>query len=100
MNKAILGILCFFIIIGVICYIPIYHNVQLNKFANQLDDVDFPENVEIVDRVKICGKLVGNGNSLDYFACVLVQTSEKQSVLEKLLNESKIANLEAFKSEK
>ena len=39
MKKTILGILCFFIIIGVICCIPIYHNVQLNKFANQLDDI-------------------------------------------------------------
>lgn len=49
--------------------------------------------MEIVDRVKICGKLVGNGNSLDYFACVLVQTPEKQSVLEKLLNESDIVQV-------
>ena len=46
--------------------------------------------MEIVDRVKICGKLTGNGNSLDYFACVLVQTSEGQAVLERLLNESDI----------
>ena len=94
MKKTILGILCFFIIIGVICCIPIYHNVQLNKFANQLDNIDFPENVEIVDRVKICGKLTGNGNSLDYFACVLVQTSEKREALEKLLNESDIVQVE------
>ena len=90
MNKTILGILVFFIVIGVVCYVPIYHNVQLNRFANQLDDIDFPEDVEIVDRVKICGKLAGNGNALDYFACVLVQTSEEQAVLERLLNESDI----------
>lgn len=93
MRKTIVVFLGLVFLISLIVSIPIYHNIKLNEFASQLENIKYPGNVEVIESKKTCGKLVGNGNSMDYFACVLVRCQDKQEVLENLLFQSDIVQV-------
>lgn len=55
---------------------PIQHNIALARFSRQLSVYPVPEASEKIDFQKVCGKLNGNGNGMD-FAAVLVIRSDK-----------------------
>lgn len=64
----------------------IVNNFRLKEFAEQLFDVEFPSDIAIMEERKICGKLNGNGNSMDYLACLLVKSKRDKTELTNLLD--------------
>jgi hypothetical protein len=88
MKKNIFSFLGIFGILGLLCFFFIvrnYNNFRLNGFAKQLYDMELPEDIIVVEKDKICGKLNGNGNSMDFLACLLVKTKRSKEELEILL---------------
>lgn len=58
----------------------------MNKFARQLFDLELPQGSSVVEEKKICGKLNGNGNSMDYLACLLIKSNKTKEELDDYLN--------------
>lgn len=87
MNKVIAGVFGF--ILSLYLVVPIYNNFQLSRFSRQLWDLEFPQGIVVLEEDKENGKLNGNGNSMDYFACVLVKTEKPQDELEEFLESKK-----------
>ena len=52
---------------------PIANNITLSGFSKQLYEIEIP-NTKVLEKHSVCGKLTGNGNGMDFLACVLVET--------------------------
>ena len=46
----------------------------LGGFSRQLFSLKLPEKTSLIETRNICGKLNGNGNSMDFLACILIET--------------------------
>lgn len=53
---------------------PTLNNMKLDSFAKQLNSCPLPVGTELLDTRAVCGKLNGNGNGMDFFACILVKS--------------------------
>ncbi len=53
---------------------PLMNNWRLARFAQQLDTLPAVAGVTVLEKQTVCGKLNGSGNSMDFLACVLVET--------------------------
>ncbi len=64
------------IILAIIPFLiaPIINEVTLNGFAKQLYNSSLPANTKLIEKEAVCGKLNGNGNGMDFFACILIQS--------------------------
>lgn len=82
-----LFIVCF--IIGLVVLAMNYNSYVLIKFSSQLFEMDLPEGVHVIEKYKVKGKLNGNGNGMDFFACILVKTERSQEELRDYLNNQK-----------
>lgn len=70
-------IVVFFIIviIGFVIMGPYFlHNAALRHFTNQLNDYPLPANSTFIDSFSECGLLSGNGDHMDYFACIIIKS--------------------------
>ena len=68
----------FILIVGMIALLLIpyvYNNYCLYKFSKQLSMFPFPDEILIVEKRSVLGKLNGNGNGMEYCACVLVKST-------------------------
>lgn len=54
---------------------PITNNFALRSFSNQLDSLPKTAVITFVEKQSICGKLNGNGNGMDFLACMLVKSN-------------------------
>lgn len=85
-------IVCILVTLGVAGFFSLFflaritNNFKLNKFAKQLYDMELPGNLVIVEKNEICGKLNGNGNSMDFLACLLIKSDRNKAELESLLD--------------
>jgi hypothetical protein len=52
----------------------IKNNIVLNNFAKQIYNCNLPDKTKLIECKKTCGKLNGNGNGMDYFACILIKS--------------------------
>lgn len=82
----IIGVIGIIGIIGMFYVLLCYNNLKLNKFARQLFDLALPQSSSVVEEKKICGKLNGNGNSMDYLACLLIKSDKSKEELDDFLN--------------
>lgn len=87
MSKVIAGAVGF--ILSLYLIVPIYNNFQLSRFSRQLWNLEFPQGVIVLEEDKENGKLNGNGNSMDYLACVLVKSEKTQDELQEFLEGKK-----------
>lgn len=78
-----LVIICF--IIGLFVLMFNYNSFVLIKFSSQLFEMDLPEDIYVIEKCKLRGKLNGNGNGMDFFACILVKTERSQKELHNYL---------------
>jgi hypothetical protein len=53
---------------------PIINDISLNSFSGQINKYALPQNTEIIEKKQVCGKLNGNGNGMDFFACILIKS--------------------------
>lgn len=70
---------------------PILNDISLTKFSYQLDLLPLPENTTQVETVKTCGGLIGNGNHMDYLACLLVKSDSSYEELQAYYSSAKFA---------
>lgn len=53
---------------------PIVNDNIAKKTANKLVDLPLPNNTEFIETVHTAGKLVGNGNGMQYFGAILIKS--------------------------
>lgn len=74
--KRMILVLIVVIFAGFVLSIPLVNNSSAKKIEKQLVEIDLPDNTEIIESLSKAGKLVGNGNGMQYFGAVLIR-SEK-----------------------
>ena len=75
-------ILCLFLaFISPFFISPIVNDITLHSFSKQLFQIELPD-TKIIQKYSRCGKWVGNGNGMDYLACVIVETDLTYEELE------------------
>lgn len=75
-KKVLVISVCIMIIaiIGFIIAIPISNNLAAKETAQELADIPLPEHTEYIEKVYLAGKLVGNGNGMQYFGAILIKS--------------------------
>ncbi len=69
-------ILLFLIIPAALSFVPIGNNIILLKYNNDLERVILNADYKVLARDSKCGKLIGNGNGMQYFSALLIQSEE------------------------
>lgn len=75
--KKTLGIILALLFAGLLTLIigsPIKNDMEAKKVAKALNAYDLPERTELLDTVSAAGKLVGNGNGMQYFGAILIKS--------------------------
>jgi hypothetical protein len=54
--------------------VPILNNITLSSFSKQIYDYPLPQNSVLIEKEAVCGKLNGNGNGMDFFACIVIKS--------------------------
>lgn len=90
-SRWILQLVITCLIIGLFVLMLNYNNFVLTRFSSQLFEMDLPEDIYIMEEHKVRGKLNGNGNGMDFFACILVKTKRLQKELYDYLNNYEFA---------
>lgn len=67
------------------------NNIDLGMFSSQLFNMQLPDNTVLVEKSKICGKLNGNGNSIDFLACMLVKSDLTKEQLNEYIDSIKFS---------
>lgn len=70
----IIIILIMLIIFGIPLYIKVGNDIIAKKVEVGLKNTKLPDKTEIIDSISIAGKLVGNGNGMQYFGAILIKT--------------------------
>lgn len=75
----ILGILVLVSFLTILFVVPIINDITASSIKNELLALPLPDKTELFDSVSKTGKLVGNGNGMQYFGALLIKTelSEK-----------------------
>lgn len=60
----------------ILLFVPIGNNIILNKHTNELKNFELNAAYEILATESVCGKLVGNGNGMQYFSVMLIYSEE------------------------
>ena len=74
MQKAALVLAIIIVIVACLIIVLTSNDRTLNKFSNQLFNMLLPEKTTLIEKHNICGKLNGNGNGMDFLACILIET--------------------------
>lgn len=76
MKKVVLIILTVFFlgIIGLIVSIPIVNNIISDKVAADVKSTPLPEGTEYIEKFSKAGKVVGNGNGMQYLGGILIKS--------------------------
>ncbi|WP_202707220.1 hypothetical protein [Sporosalibacterium faouarense] len=82
-GLVIMPVIILVIIISLFFVSPIINNISLNNFAKQLNKDSLPRKTNLVDKDAVCGKLNGNGNGMDFFACILIESELSLEELDK-----------------
>lgn len=54
--------------------VPLVNNHTSASLAAELEEIPLPENTEYIQSASKAGKLVGNGNGMQYFGAILVKS--------------------------
>lgn len=79
--KKILMILLVLLFIVLPLYITLVNNIIAINTRRTLEKIDVPEKSNIVDSVDIAGKLSGNGNGMQYFGAILLESDLSEAEL-------------------
>ena len=77
----IIVIIAAVLIVGFIVSIPLVNNYSAKNVEKSLTDIALPENTELVESISEAGKLVGNGNGMQYFGAILVKSELSEEEL-------------------
>ncbi|MDE6748908.1 MAG: hypothetical protein K2K21_07595 [Lachnospiraceae bacterium] len=62
------------IFISVLVAAPIVNDNMAKKTADELADLPLPDNTECIESIYKAGKLIGNGNGMQYIGAVLIKS--------------------------
>lgn len=68
-------ILCL-IIPATLAFVPVGNHVILKKYTNELKHFKLNADYEILAVDSECGKLIGNGNGMQYFSAILIHSND------------------------
>ena len=54
--------------------IPVANNAVALGVENELKQIPLPEQTELVESTSVAGKLIGNGNGMQYFGAILIKS--------------------------
>lgn len=60
--------------IALMAITPLVNDYTARKVANELEELPLPENTEVIEVGSFAGKLVGNGNGMQYFGAILIKS--------------------------
>ncbi|MBD5467473.1 MAG: hypothetical protein HDR21_04880 [Lachnospiraceae bacterium] len=89
MKKVVINIvvtvvlICFSFLIAA----PIVNDHMAKKTAKELADLPLPNNTELIESVYKAGKLVGNGNGMQYFGAILIKSELSLEELQEYYSE-------------
>ncbi len=87
MKKAIMTMFIICLILFFIFAIPIINNRMAKAIETKLRTTKLPSQTQIIDSISIAGKLVGNGNGMQYFGAILVKTELSEEELKEYYQE-------------
>ena len=67
-------VIVFVLLVGFIVSIPIVNNLSAKNVEKQLVEIALPDNTEMIESLSKAGKLVGNGNGMQYFGAILIRS--------------------------
>lgn len=70
----IFGVVVFVLAVLFIVSIPIVNNHTASRTASRLAGLPLPEDTELIETVSAAGKLVGNGNGMQFFGAMLIKS--------------------------
>lgn len=70
------------LIIGLYILSPFMNNRAAEQVAEDLQSLPLPEKTELVEVQSAAGKLVGNGNGMQYFGAILIKSELSLATLE------------------
>lgn len=77
MKKIFIAFVIIFVLfVGFIVSVPLVNDCTAKNVEKQLVEAALPDNTEVIESLSMAGKLVGNGNGMQYFGAVLIK-SEK-----------------------
>lgn len=84
MKKVLVIILLNVVIVclSVLIVAPIVNDNVAKKTANELADLPLPGSTEFIETIYKAGKLVGNGNGMQYFGAILIKSELSLEELE------------------
>lgn len=75
MKKTVIPIvLIAVLLVGFIVSVPLVNNHSAKEVERRLVSTALPDNTEIVESLSKAGKLVGNGNGMQYFGAMLIKS--------------------------
>lgn len=70
------------LIVGLCILAPFMNNRTAEQVAEDLQFIPLPEKTELVEVQSAAGKLVGNGNGMQYFGAILIKSELSLATLE------------------
>lgn len=77
------ALICFSVLIAA----PIVNDKVAKKTAKELADLPLPADTELMESVYKAGKLVGNGNGMQYFGAILIKSELSLEELQEYYSE-------------
>ena len=62
------------LLVGFFASIPLTNDLTAKNIEKQLLEINLPDHTSIVESLSATGKLVGNGNGMQYFGAMLVKS--------------------------
>ena len=77
MKKASIPVLAVVVLlIGFVVSIPLVNDFSAKRVEKQLLEISLPDHTQMVESLSKAGKLVGNGNGMQYFGAVLIRSEQ------------------------
>lgn len=73
--------------LSILIAVPIVNDHVAKKTAKELSDLPLPADTELLESVYKAGKLVGNGNGMQYFGAILIKSELSLEELQEYYSE-------------
>ncbi|MBP7321148.1 MAG: hypothetical protein KA953_08790 [Lachnospiraceae bacterium] len=70
----VIGCIITVVMIGLLIAIPVSNNIVAKETAKTVVELPIPEKTEYKESISLAGKLVGNGNGMQYFGAILIKS--------------------------
>ena len=68
------ALIAIILLIGFLASVPVVNNLTAKGVEKELKEIPIPDHTEMVEALSKAGKLVGNGNGMQYFGAILLKS--------------------------